>query len=669
MKSSDYKSVKHSFWKNLIKGILVRYLKPLISVMTDTPAKIDKTGEKTLVCPDCGKYWAKCQCSTHDLSVSLPGKRSKNEKSDRHGLEGTIVSNKYEIIEILGEGGMGGVYLAEHLSLRKKVALKILRKNLITDEVAVSRLLKEAQACAMLYHSNLVSVFDFGFTENGFPFIVMEYLEGENLENIEDIPIKRLISILVDICSGLELAHANGIIHRDLKPSNVLVVEAGTENERAVVADFGIARFNHPGGEKQYLTQTGELVGSPAYMSPEQIEGISIDERSDIYSIGCIIYEMVTGEQLYRGHSLMAILEANLKQEFSDTKNIDLEGVDDNILVIMQKCLEKDPDDRYQSISELKEDLLNFSTGSGEKSSIAKFPIFILSVLCLVLTCLLAFTYFSKKPENKIVSKKNIYKDLFKARKYEILEYYNLAGDKYRACMTEKGSVNSKLAAYGFYLRWRGFSINQLHKRYCDRFTEDLERVRTEAEILVNDSNANSIKYDKNLAAFMYGMYAKSNFRMAVLLAQNKYLKKSEKPDNSVMKQMCATKKDVKTYMDKSASGLEKAIKIEDIDKLDLANYCGYMGIVQGYLGEESKSYEYYDKAIEIFDNTKEKSERYHSIWWHCEKGKTLLSYGKRDQAINQLAKCQALLKKYQSPEGKGAIKMFTTLLKTGKSK
>lgn len=330
--------------------------------MEKTPVKLDAKN-RSLLCPQCEKLWNRCQCSTKFVDEKLvsaftPINKESSDENQTHEHLNTIIE-KYEIKETLGEGGMGSVYLAHHVILNKKVALKILRKDLLSEKDAIERLKREAQACAMLSHTNIVSVFDFGLTENGFPFIVMEYLEGisvfQFLKSHGKFKPELIVKIAIQVCDALEAAHDKNVIHRDLKPDNILLTGKEPNYPVVKIVDFGIAKTDFRGGEAQRLTQTGELVGSPAYMSPEQINGEIIDERSDIYSLGCVLYEMFTGEQLFRRAGMMAILEANLNEEPSKISPPgDDSSTREKLYEIILVCLKKKRADRYKNICELR---------------------------------------------------------------------------------------------------------------------------------------------------------------------------------------------------------------------------------------------------------------------------------------------------------------------------
>src|SRR5579862_704817 len=216
----------------------------------------------------------------------------------------------YRVLSLLGEGGMGAVYLAEHPGIGRRVAVKVLHKQFSGDEQLLGRLLNEARAANAIRHPNIIEILDSGMREDGVPYLVMELLEGESLgqriRRVGRLPIADALSFTLQTASALGAAHKKGIVHRDLKPDNLFVVgmsvdesgrvDADGPNERIKVLDFGIAKLQMPQPGDSVKTRTGTLMGTPVYMSPEQCRGTkTVDHRSDVYSLGIIFYEMLTG--------------------------------------------------------------------------------------------------------------------------------------------------------------------------------------------------------------------------------------------------------------------------------------------------------------------------------------------------------------------------------------
>ena len=252
-----------------------------------------------MVCLECGKEFP-------DGFVSCMYDNSELSRVMDRLAAGSIFGEKYEIAEPLGSGGMSTVYKAKHLFLDKIVAIKLLNQQLASDPKAVQRFQIEAKAAFGLEHANLLGVYDFGVSRDGQAFIVMDYLQGESLGDVirreRTLNLVQALPIFLDICKGLAYAHERGILHRDIKPSNVMLVKGKNNATVAKIVDFGLAKVYDESAMK--LTQTGEIFGSPLYMSPEQCRGITLDNRSDLYSLGVLMYETLAGKAPIMGTSV-----------------------------------------------------------------------------------------------------------------------------------------------------------------------------------------------------------------------------------------------------------------------------------------------------------------------------------------------------------------------------
>jgi serine/threonine protein kinase len=277
--------------------------------------------------------------------------------------QGTLIANRYRIVRKLGAGGMGAVYEALQEGLGRKVALKVLLAAFAQNPEVVARFQREAQAAASLGHPNIVSVTDFG-ADAGQVFLVMEYLAGASLAQV--IERERVLSpgraawIATQVLSALSVAHGAGIVHRDMKPDNVFLTEVSGVRDVVKVLDFGIARFTEQHGSNSKLTSTGAVLGTPAYMSPEQARGRPVDARTDVYSAGVMLYEMLTGRLPFQATNYHALLFAILEE--TPPSIASLRGdVPPALVAVVERAMSRDINTRFQSADELRAALAPFS--------------------------------------------------------------------------------------------------------------------------------------------------------------------------------------------------------------------------------------------------------------------------------------------------------------------
>jgi serine/threonine-protein kinase len=273
--------------------------------------------------------------------------------------QGTLLGGRYELGAPLGQGGMAEVFRGRDTRLGRDVAIKILRPELAGDATFLARFRREAQAAASLNHPNIVSVYDTG-EDGGVPFIVMEYVEGRTLREIlrtqgRMLPT-RAMEIVADVCAALEHAHEQGIVHRDIKPANVMLNAAGTVK----VMDFGIARAIT--ASSSTMTQTAAVIGTAQYLSPEQARGEHVDARSDVYSTGCLLYELLTHQPPFTGDSPVAVAYQHVREDptLPSTLNPDVEPAAESVVM---KAMAKNPGNRYQTAAEMRDDLLRAAAG------------------------------------------------------------------------------------------------------------------------------------------------------------------------------------------------------------------------------------------------------------------------------------------------------------------
>lgn len=286
------------------------------------------------------------------------------------------VLGKYRLTELIGRGGMGFVYRAEHVKLGRPVALKLLRSSHAERRDAVARFFQEARAVNRIRHRNICDATDFVELEDGTTFIIMELLEGASLRDLIRhgmIEEPRVLAMMIQICDALAAAHEAGIVHRDLKPDNVFIVPMGDGGEMVKLLDFGVAKLLHREEDEEsfgFETAAGAVIGTPAYMSPEQAGGLEVDARSDIYSLGAIMYEMFTGRPPFRGKSFGEFVRKHLSDMPIPPSQIPGgDGLDQQIEDMLLQCLEKHPDDRHQSAIELKHELVTLLAGAATSIS------------------------------------------------------------------------------------------------------------------------------------------------------------------------------------------------------------------------------------------------------------------------------------------------------------
>ena len=292
-----------------------------------------------------------------------PIPRDADDPDERVGAQ----LGSYRVVELLGKGGMGYVYRAEHVKLGREVALKLLRSDYSKRRDAVARFFQEARTVNRVRHRNIVDVTDFVELDDGTTFIIMEFLRGGSLGRWArtGIDLPRALAVLVQICDGLAAAHAVSVVHRDLKPDNVIVVPTSDGAELVKLLDFGVAKLlNRDDEDIGFQTAAGSVIGTPAYMSPEQAGGMPIDHRSDIYSLGAIMYELFCGQPMFRGRSFGEYVRKHLT-EMPVLPHLTQGGahIDHRLEALIMRCLDKEPNNRFGHISELRDALLHLLGG------------------------------------------------------------------------------------------------------------------------------------------------------------------------------------------------------------------------------------------------------------------------------------------------------------------
>ena len=289
-------------------------------------------------------------------------------------IEGRVLGDRYRIISRLGQGGMGSVYLAEHVTLGKRMAVKVLRPEFSRDEELLDRFQHEARAASQIGQENIVEVFDFGHTPEGEAYFVMEALDGESLARVlhrdGPMPVARALPIFLQICRALGAAHQRGIVHRDLKPENVFVLRRTDGTDFVKVIDFGIAKGPGAPNAKR-LTRAGSIIGTPEYMSPEQASATSIDQRSDVYAFGVLAYETLTGRLPFDGDTPLATLMKHQSDAPVPPRQLRPE-LPPEVEEVVLRALVKRPEGRQQSMEELASDLARLAA----EPEVLRAPIF-----------------------------------------------------------------------------------------------------------------------------------------------------------------------------------------------------------------------------------------------------------------------------------------------------
>lgn len=311
--------------------------------------------ETTRVCLACG-------LETQDEISNCPNDGSLLA-AGADPLLGTTFLDKYQITEVLGRGGMSAVYKAKHLMMDRYVAIKFLRSELVHDNVMLQRFQLESKAVSLLKHPNIITVHDFGLSPQGVPYLIMDFLEGKTVSDLvaelEYLEPARCVALFTQICNALAHTHLKGVIHRDIKPSNLIISIDDDGREVAQVVDFGIAKLlEREASDASKLTASGEVFGSPAYMSPEQCNGSAIDSRTDIYALACVIYNCLTGRPPLLGRNAMETVLMHVRdmpKSFGEIRpDLTISPVLERVVF---KGLAKDPDERHASMTEFGSEL------------------------------------------------------------------------------------------------------------------------------------------------------------------------------------------------------------------------------------------------------------------------------------------------------------------------
>lgn len=323
--------------------------------------------------------------------------------ASHHSIVGSKVGDRYEIVSVIASGGMGVVYQARHTLMNKIVAIKMLHSAYMHEQSALDRFLREAKIACQLSHPNIVVVHDFALTSDKKLYLVMDYVEGQTLEQIlggkKSLPVEELISIICQVCDGLTHAHDLGLIHRDLKPANIMITCDKSNKKQVKILDFGLAKALGEGREKG-LSDTGIALGTCYYMSPEQCCGKQADVRSEIYALGCVMFEAITGMPPFRGANVLEVMQKHIRELARNMSELRSDiTIPESIEKIVSKAMAKDPQQRFQSAADLKAALLSMNESTAKKTEKAKD--------CLELQSIIAETPVVEE-ESEIVSEAEI---------------------------------------------------------------------------------------------------------------------------------------------------------------------------------------------------------------------------------------------------------------------
>lgn len=307
---------------------------------------------KKKICTVCNQDWPESMkhCPKDGARLNVIAQRL---------FPGEVLAEKYQIIETLGEGATGTVYKAKRSIIDDFVAIKTLKAELISNSIAIERFRREAQAYGRIRHPNAISIFDFGVSE-GVAFLVMEFLDGSTLRQILSneciLDIKRAVKIFLQMCGAVQRAHRKGVIHRDLKPENVILEEFEGLGETVKVIDFGLAKLKVVGTSMQSLTEKGRVAGTPYYMSPEQWLDKDLDPRTDVYSLGVMLYEALTGKMPFDADTVMELAKKHVQQDPRPLTDIRAE-IPKKVSDVVLKALAKKTENRQQSALSLGQEL------------------------------------------------------------------------------------------------------------------------------------------------------------------------------------------------------------------------------------------------------------------------------------------------------------------------
>lgn len=308
------------------------------------------------------KLCPECYSEFEDNLTQCPEDKTALATLDSDPLVGTRLAERYTILSIIGRGGMGVVYKARHEMMDRTVAIKMLHAHLVTDTEAMKRFHREAKVVSRVQHPHSITLYDFGVSASGQPYIVMDFVQGISLKSLIKehgaLPLDRVRYIFTQVVDTLKCAHSQGVIHRDLKPENIMLTTHGDNKDWVQVVDFGISKLVSTAGDKDQkisrITRIGDVCGSPPYMSPEQcISALNIDSRTDIYSLAVVVYEALTGRLPFLAKSAIEMIDCHLYGQPTSLKVANPElSLCDNLNNLFNKAFQKEPQRRHQTAEE-----------------------------------------------------------------------------------------------------------------------------------------------------------------------------------------------------------------------------------------------------------------------------------------------------------------------------
>jgi tetratricopeptide (TPR) repeat protein/predicted Ser/Thr protein kinase len=485
-------------------------------------------------------------------SQVLPGSYSE---AGQHVLtSGQLLAQRYEVLSLLGEGGMGAVYKARDVELSRMVALKVIRPDLARNRAILDRFKQELILATQVTHRNVVRIYDLGEAE-GIKFITMEYVEGEDLATIlhkrVKLPPREAVALIEQVCRALEAAHNVGVIHRDLKPQNIMWE---TGSGRILVMDFGLAKTL----EGERMTQTGAMVGTMEYMSPEQALAGNLDQRSDIFSLGLIFYELLTGQTPFRADSALASLIKRTQERVVPVSELD-KSVPPELSQIVSRCLERDVALRYQNASELLADLELWS-GTGKSGIIAarlkpgprrwadENKRLLAGAAGLVLLLLVTLGYFLSRPKSAFVPETKQAVPVVPARSLAILPFRNSSGD------AQDDWIGSSVADM------LSTDIGQsahLHTVPTDRLHQVLTDLRVGPETAIDPDTLRRVAQFSNADVLVSGQYARFGDQIVIDATIRDLVH-----DQTVPVKAQALVKDLPTAIDSLADSVRKNLSL-----------------------------------------------------------------------------------------------------------